>query len=65
MSFITIEINEEQLLTLQSNAERLGVSVETLAHWSLKELLARSDDEFENSADYVLKKNRELYSRLA
>jgi predicted transcriptional regulator len=65
MSSITIELNEEQLVKLQSIAERIGVSVETLARSSLEELLAKPDDEFESAADYVLKKNDELYRRLA
>jgi predicted transcriptional regulator len=65
MSSITIEVDQEQLARLQSIAERVGVSVETLARSSLEELLARPDDEFERAADYVLKKNEELYRRLA
>jgi len=65
MSSITIELNEEQLSKLQSIAERAGVSVETLARSSLEELLARPDEEFERAADYVLKKNEDLYRRLA
>lgn len=65
MSAITIELNEAQLVRLQAIAERMGVSVETLARSSLEELLARPDDEFERAADYVLKKNAELYRRLA
>ncbi len=65
MNSITIELNEEQLVKLQSIAERIGVSVETLARSSLEELLGRPDDEFERAADYVLNKNEELYRRLA
>jgi antitoxin FitA len=65
MSSITIELNEEQFVKLQSIAERTGVSVETLARSSLEELLAKPDDEFESAADYVLRKNEELYRRLA
>jgi predicted transcriptional regulator len=56
MSSIAIELNEEQLVRLQSIAEKIGVSVETLARLSLEELLARPDDEFERAADYALKK---------
>jgi predicted transcriptional regulator len=65
MSSLTIELDEEQLSKLQSIADRVGVSVETLARSSLEELLARPDDEFERVADYVLNKNEELYRRLA
>lgn len=65
MSSITIELNDEQLLRLQSIAERIGVSVQSLARSSVEELLAKPDDEFKRAAEYVLKKNEELYRRLA
>jgi len=32
---------------------------------SIEELLVRPDEEFEKAADYLLKKNAELYRRLA
>ena len=59
MSSITIELNEEQLSRLQSIAEKIGVSVERLARSTVEELLAKPDDEFEQAAEYVLKKNEE------
>ena len=65
MSSITIELNGEQLSRLQSIADRIGVSVESLARSTVEELLARPDADFEQAADYVLKKNEDLYRRLA
>jgi hypothetical protein len=50
---------------LQEIACRLGISVEDLARVSLEELLAAPDERFEHAADYVLKKNEDLYRRFA
>lgn len=65
MSSITIDLSPERLLELQKLAARLGVRPEELARLSVEELLAQPDEAFEDAADYVLGKNRELYRRLA
>ena len=65
MSSITISLPEEKLDRLEVIAGRFGVSVEDLARVSIEEMLAQSDEEFERAADYVLKKNEQLYRRLA
>jgi len=65
ISAITINIPDEDMLKLQEIAARLGVSTEELARMGIEEVLARSEDEFKNAADYVLQKNAELYRRLA
>jgi hypothetical protein len=65
MSSITGELEPEQFAKLQSIAERLGVSIESLARSSVEDLLSGPDDKFERAAEYVLKKNEELYRRLA
>jgi len=65
VSSITVDLRPEQFARLQSIADRLGVSVESLARSSLEDLLAGADDKFERAAEYVLKKNDELYRRLA
>ena len=65
MSSITIKLQDEQVVRLQEIASRLGISVEDLARMSLVELLAAPDEKFEQAADYVLKKNEDLYRRLA
>ncbi len=64
MSAITIALSEDRLLKLQEIAARLGVKPEDLVRVSIEELLARPDEEFERAADYLLKKNAELYRRL-
>ena len=65
MSSITIDLADEHLLKLREIAGRLGVSVEDLARMSIEGLLAQPEESFEGAADYVLKKNAELYRRLA
>ena len=65
MSLITINLQDEQVVRLQEIANRLGISVEDLARMSIVELLAAPDERFEQAADYVLKKNEDLYRRLA
>ena len=64
-SSITVDLQPEQFARLQSIADRLGVSVESLARSSLEDLLAAPDDRFARAVEYVLKKNDELYRRLA
>jgi antitoxin FitA len=65
MSSITIELPEERLQKLREMASELGVTPEELLRASVEDLLKRSDDEFKQAAEYVLKKNSELYRRLA
>jgi antitoxin FitA len=65
MSSITVNLSDEHLLRLKELAARLGVSLEELARVSITELLAQSDEKFESASEYVLKKNAELYRRLA
>jgi len=62
---ITVALPEDRLQELKEVAARLGVSVDTLVRVSVEELLAKPDESFRNTLDYVLKKNEELYRRLA
>ncbi|MDT5120646.1 MAG: hypothetical protein QOC96_128 [Acidobacteriota bacterium] len=65
MSSITVNLPDEHLLKLKEIAARLKVSPEDLARMSIEELIAQPEEIFEHAADYVLKKNAELYRRLA
>jgi len=65
MANITVSLTEEGLLKLQELAARLMISPEELARIGVEELLALPDDEFRRVMNYVLKKNAELYQRLA
>ena len=65
MSSITIELPDKKLERLNEVASRFGVSVEELARSSIEELLAQPDDKFLRVAEHILRKNEDLYRRLA
>jgi antitoxin FitA len=65
MAAITINLTEQQLQKLQSLAQKLGMSTEELLSASVEDLLNSPQNEFNQAASYVLRKNAELYKRLA
>lgn len=65
MTSITIDIPDNQLQKLHNLAKVHGVSPEELIRASLEDWLSSPKPEFSNAANYVLKKNAELYDRLA
>ena len=62
---INLELDEQQTRRLQETARKLNVSVSDLAKAAINDLLAKPDSDFEQAAARVLKKNAELYRRLA
>ena len=65
MTTITITLSDERLRELKETASQLNVSPEELVRVSIEELLSRPAEAFQYTVDYVLKKNTELYKRLA
>jgi hypothetical protein len=65
MSTITITLPDERLNRLERRAADLGITVEELVELSVDELLAKTDEAFEQAVNRVLEKNRDLYERLA
>ena len=65
MSKFNIDLPDEYITKLQETADRLGVSPQDLIRASIEELLNQPDESFKQTLDYVLKKNAELYKRLA
>lgn len=65
MSQITVTLSETQRVKLEEKAERLGLSPSALILLSLEEVLARPDDDFQKISAYILRKNADLYRRLA
>ena len=65
MTAITVPIAEDRLERLRALAEQAGVAPEELARAGLEEWLTRPRDDFAPTAAYVLRKNAELYRRLA
>ena len=65
MSAITITLPDERLVKLKKIAANLGVTPEELVRLSVEELLTRPEQAFQQAVERVLKKNKELYGRLA
>ena len=62
---LTIELSPAQAAQLREEAERLGLAPEDLARAAIIDLLGTPGEDFKAAADRVLRKNEELYRRLA
>ena len=62
---LDIELSPAQAERLRQEAERLKVTPEELDRAALSDLLAEPDESFKTAAERVLRKNTELYRRLA
>ena len=62
---LTVDLSPAQVERLRHEAERLRVAPEDLARAVIAELLAAPADDFQAAAERVLRKNEELYRRLA
>jgi hypothetical protein len=62
---LSIDLSVAQAERLRAEAERLGLTPEELARAAVADLLASVGEDFEAAAERVLKKNEELYRRLA
>lgn len=65
MASITINIPDEQFQRLQQLAQDVNLSPEYLLRANIEDWLTCPNKEFAQAASYVLKKNAELYRRLA
>jgi hypothetical protein len=65
MSSITITLPDGRWQKLQEKAAHLHVAPEELVRASVEDLLERPEEDFQRALDYLLKKNAELYRRLA
>lgn len=62
---VSVEVTGAQEQHLADVAARLNVPVDALAAAALRDALAQPDDAFERAAARVLRKNDDLYKRLA
>ena len=62
---LTIDLSPAQAERLRQEAERLGLAPEDIARAAVADLLATPGNDFKTAAERVLKKNEELYRRLA
>jgi antitoxin FitA len=65
MTTVTIVLPDEPMLRLKELAEEAGIAPEELLRVSVEQWLAQPKEDFAQAASYVLKKNAELYWRLA
>ena len=65
MDTITIALPDDRWLELKERAARYRVSPEELVRVSVEELISRPDEAMQDAVEYVLRKNAELYRRLA
>lgn len=65
MEQLTITLPDEIAAQLKTAAKKTGVKPEEFLLASLQEKLVSLDSDFINAMRYVLKKNAELYKRLA
>ncbi len=62
---MTLSITDDRYAKLVEVAKNLHITPEDLVCVSIDELLSRPDEDFLKAVDYVLRKNAELYRRLA
>ena len=65
MTNITISLPNNQLEIINQRAQELGITPEVFLQISIDNWLTHPTGEFTQAKDYVLKKNAELYQRLA
>ena len=65
MTTLTIALPDEPMQRLKELATEAGVAPEELLQTSIEQWLTRPREDFAQAASYVLKKNAELYQRLA
>ena len=65
MVSISIELTEEEAQRLTERARHLSVPPEALAAAAVRDQLNAEDAEFDELANEIVERNRELYSRLA
>ncbi|MBI1832051.1 MAG: ribbon-helix-helix protein, CopG family [Planctomycetes bacterium] len=65
MSNITIQLPDDRMRQLEELAAEAKVSPEDLLRARVEEWLSGSSQDFLQAAGYVLKKNKDLYRRIA
>jgi hypothetical protein len=65
MKILEVSLSEQTVTKLEAAARRLGLQPEDLVRVSVEDKLSQLDEDFQSAADYVMRKNAELYRRLA
>ncbi len=62
---LVIELPASQFEKLREIAAQTGVLPEYLVKAAISDLISVEDEDFRSAADYVIRKNEELYRRLS
>lgn len=62
---LVVELDEELSERITTLAESLSVDPRQLVVAACRDLASKPQDDFQRAAAYVLKKNKDLYERLA
>ena len=65
MTTMTLQIDDVKADALRQKARRVGLEPEQLLAASVDDLIGQPDSDFDDAAQRILSKNRELYRRLA
>lgn len=65
MTTIAIPLSDERVDQLHKQAKQAGLAPEEFLRRRVEQMLDTTDEEFRQSAAYVLNKNAELYRRLS
>ena len=65
MKTMTLQLDNVKADALRQKARRMGLEPEQLLAASIDDLIGQPDSDFDEAANRVLSKNRELYRRLA
>lgn len=65
MTSITISLSDDRISKLKKIADNFGITPEDLVRAGIEDLINRPEESFQQTMNYVLLKNHELYNRLS
>ena len=65
MAEVTVTLSTEELQRLKDLGEREGLTVDQVVKLGIQELINQPDESFRKAVQHTLRKNAELYRRLA
>lgn len=65
MAEVTVTLSTEELQRLKDLGEREGLTVDQVVKLGIQELINQPDESFRKAVQHILRKNAELYRRLA
>ena len=65
MATINLNIDDKKVKLLQKKADEFGLSLNELLAATFDDLILKPDESFSNAVNYIIKKNKKLYEKLA